>query len=282
MRVGVRIAALFLSFALIIGAIVSPARGYIDGQPLSEIIWITIDAESLVAALSDVIPAKNVLVLRSQKYVDETLRGYPSSHFLFRRSIQNSLHFLVRPYNSIGNNMAWYIGIREGRFIHREFQWSAMCLYRQVDRWGVTAVLPVWVNVPRLPSGVLTGYEQQCRQDWINKRSLGGVRISDLPFDKFSLLTRITGQDVSEPGYSGRGQRRYESIVGIGPMDEQRWRSDKKTPKLFGALYVAGGYIFLIWGGGALFFYAWRKLLGLIMVILGFICLVHGFEALTR
>jgi hypothetical protein len=111
---------------------------------------------------------------------------------------------------------------------------------------------------------------------------LDGVRIPNLPFQKFSLLTRIADQDIGEHGYSGRGQRRYESIVVVCPADEQRWRLGKKSPKLFGALYVAGGYIFLIWGGGALFLRTWRRLFGLIIVVLGFICLAHGFEALTR
>jgi hypothetical protein len=277
-----RFAALILSLALIVGAIVIAARGYIDGQTFNEIIWITIDAENLMAAFGDVITAKNVLVLCSQKYVNEKLRGYPSSNLLFSGSTQNSLHFLVRSYNSLCNNITWYIGIREGRFISREVQGSTMGLYRQVNRWGVAAVFPVWVNVPRLSSGAETGCEHQCRQDWINKRALGGVRIPDLPFDKFSLLTRITDQDVSERGYSSRGQRRYESIMGVGPVDEQGWRTYEKSPKLFGALYAAGGYFFLIWGSNALFLPAWQKLLGLILVVLGFICIVHGFEALTR
>jgi hypothetical protein len=159
-RVRARATALFLSLALIIGAIMSPAWGCNIGQTLGQIIWVTIDAESFLASLSNVITSKNVL--------------------------------------------------------------------------------------------------------------------------KFSLLARIADQDVGESGDSECGQRRYESIVGICPSDEQRRRLDKKSPKLFGAIYVIGGYIFLIWGGGAVFLRTWRRMLGLIIVLLGVICLAHGFEALTH
>jgi hypothetical protein len=50
-----RIAALILSLTLIIGAIMSPAWGCINGQTLGEIIWITIDAESFLAGFGDVV-----------------------------------------------------------------------------------------------------------------------------------------------------------------------------------------------------------------------------------
>jgi hypothetical protein len=181
-----RIAALFLSVALIVGAIVIPARGHIAGQPLSEIIWITIDAESLVAAFGDVITAKNILVLRSQKHVNGELCGFPSSHLLFSDSTQYSMHFLVRPYNSLCNNI---IDIR--RFVAREVQGSAMGFYSQIDRWGIAAVFPVWVNVPCLPIWTLTGYEQQCRQDWINERALARIICCVLFSERVNCLVRL-------------------------------------------------------------------------------------------
>jgi hypothetical protein len=186
-----RIAALILSLTLIIGAIMSPAWGCINGQTLGEIIWITIDAESFLAGFGDVVTSKDVLVLRSQQYVNEKLRGYPSSHLLFSCSTQNSLYFLVRPYNSLCNNETWYIGIREGRFIAREDHGSTMGFYRQIDRWSIVAVFPVWVNVPSSPSWIEAGREYQSRQNWINKRALASIICRVLFSERINGLVRL-------------------------------------------------------------------------------------------
>lgn len=243
-----RITALFLSLALIVGAIIIPARGYIKGQTLSKIIWITIDAESLVTAFRDVTTTKDVLVLRSQKYVDELLRGYPHCHLLFSDGTQNSLHFLVRSYNSLCNNITWNVCIKEGRFIARKIQGSAMGFYRQVDRWGIAAVFPIRVNVPRLPSGTEAGDEQQRRQNWINERTLARIICRVLFSERVNGLVRLKTRVLHD-----RQLATEDDVLRHSDADSyKRQKGDSPSGSSRTSGHTIGGVLFLLFGAALL------------------------------
>ncbi|MCK1446769.1 hypothetical protein IVB43_30860 [Bradyrhizobium sp. 48] len=104
-----------------------------------------------------------------------------------------------------------------------------------------------------------------------------------LAVNRIGLPARVLSEGRREIGDGYRSGRGYRSVVIADPIKDRQQRAPNPIKaKLVAVLVIAGGYVLLAWGFGALLIFPkFAKLLGLVVILAGHLLLSIGFNAIT-